>query len=518
MIRSTLTAAVSLAALAIAGCATTGSGAMSEPAPSANAVMPVQAQDSYYAKAHAAVEARAANRGFKRAKNVILFIGDGMGVSTITAARIYTGQAHGVDGESYQLNMEKLPYSAFSKTYTHDAQVADSAPTATAMTTGVKSWNGTLGVTQGIDPTKCESAKTNTTQTLWEIAEDAGLSTGVISTARLTHATPAATYAKTTERDWERDSDVSAAGKAAGCLDIASQFINWSHGDGFDVVLAGGRTQFLPNNTPDPEYPTINGGRADGRNLMNEWKAKGANRTVVTDKAGFDAFDWNGSGQILGLFEPSHMRYDADRVELDGKGEPSIAEMTTAAIKRLGKNDKGYVLMVEGGRIDHGSHDGNAFHALTDAKALDEAVAAAVATAGPDTLIIVTADHSHTLVIQGYPGRNNPILGLARYPANGELLRGADDKPYATLSYANGPGTVCSESADVWKCERDDLTETDTTSPGFRQPALMPLSSETHGGEDVAIFAGGPGANLFSGTVEENEIFHVMAKSLGLVK
>ncbi len=513
MIRTVLLA--SIAAVAIAACTTT----TAPDVPSAaSPVTPVQAQDSYYVKAHTAVAARAAERSSQHAKNIILFIGDGMGISTITAARIYAGQAKGLDGESYQLAMDKLPYSAFSKTYTHDAQVADSAPTATAMTTGVKSYNGTLGITQAADLKNCATAKTAGATSLWEIVEDAGLATGVISTARLTHATPAATYAKTTERDWERDSDVSAVGKATGCLDIASQFVNWSHGDGLDVVLAGGRTQFLPNTTPDPEYATVNGGRGDGRNLMEEWKAKGANRTTVTDKAGFDAFNWNGDGQILGLFEPSHMRYDADRVEFDGKGEPSIADMTTAAIKRLGRNERGYVLMVEGGRIDHGSHDGNAFHALTDAAAFDEAIAAAVATAGPDTLIIVTADHSHTLVMQGYPGRNNPILGLARYPANGELLLGADGKPYTTLSYANGPGTICSQSADVWTCEREDLSNIDTTNSGFRQQALMPLGSETHGGEDVAIFAGGPGANLFSGTVEQNEIFHVMAKALGVVK
>ena len=132
MIRYALAATVGLAALAIAGCTATGRSAAAHDVTAhdvatANAVTPVQAQDSYYVTAHNDVEARAAERGQKHAKNVILFIGDGMGVSTITAARIFAGQAKGVDGESYRLAMEKLPYSAFSKTYTHDAQVADSA-------------------------------------------------------------------------------------------------------------------------------------------------------------------------------------------------------------------------------------------------------------------------------------------------------------------------------------------------------------------------------------------------------
>ncbi len=510
MIRTVI--ATSIIALGAAACATTYQ-------PARTAATPVQVQDSYYVKGHDAVAKRAAERNPTKAKNVILFVGDGMGISTITAARIYTGQSKGLDGESYQLAMEKLPYSAFSKTYTHDAQVADSAPTAVAMTTGVKSYNGSIGVTQAANLKDCASAKTSGTTSLWEMATDAGMSTGIISTARITHATPAATYAETVERDWESDKDVSAEGKAAGCMDIASQLVAWQgqHGKGFDVILGGGRTNFLPNTMADPEYPNMKGVRLDGRNLVDEWKAGAPNRTSVIDRAGFQAFDWKGTGQIFGLFEPSHMQYELDRAK-DGKGEPSIAEMTTAAITRLSQSGKGYVLMVEGGRVDHALHAGDAQRALGDAKALDEAVAAAVAATDPnDTLIIVTADHSHTLVMQGYPDRGNPILGLVK--EGGAMVKARDGKPYTTLSFANGPGSVCKAQPDgKWLCDRPDLTNVDTTALGFLQQSLVPLGSETHGGEDVAIFAGGPGANLFSGAVEQNEIFHVMARSLGLVK
>ena len=510
MIRFVL--AASVIALGAAACATSMQ-------PAHVAVTPVQAQDSYYVKAHNAVAARAAERGMGRAKNVILFVGDGMGISTITAARIYAGQQKGLDGESYQLAMEKLPYSAFSKTYTHDSQVADSAPTAVAMTTGVKSYNGSIGVTQAANLKDCTSAKTTGTTSLWEMAADAGMASGIISTARITHATPAATYAETVERDWESDKDVSAAGKAAGCIDIASQLVTWQgkHGKGFDVILGGGRSNFLPNTVADPEYASQKGNRQDGRNLVDEWKAGAPNRTTVIDRAGFNAFDWNSDGQIFGLFEPSHMQYELDRAK-DGKGEPSIAEMTKAAVTRLSRNPNGYVLMVEGGRVDHGLHAGDAQRALGDAAALDEAIAAAVAMTDPkDTMIVVTADHSHTLILQGYPQRNNPILGLVK--EGDKLVKAADGKPYTTLSFANGPGSVCKPQADgKWLCERPDLTNVDTTALGFLQQSLIPMGSETHGGEDVAIFAGGPGANLFSGSVEQNEIFHVMARSLGLVK
>lgn len=505
------TLAVSTLAIGLAACATTFR--------TTDVPAPVQAADSYFVAGGAAVKARAAERAPKQAKNVILFIGDGMGITTITAARIYAGQRQSIDGESYRLAMEKLPWSAFSKTYTHDSQVADSAPTATAMTTGVKSYNGTLGVTQAANLRDCASAKTTGTTTLWEMAEAAGMATGVVSTARITHATPAATFAETVERDWEADSDISAAGKAAGCKDIAAQLIDWgkTNGDGFEVILGGGRTNFLPSSMLDPEYIVQKGRRQDGRNLAEEWKAQAPNRILVTDKSGFDAFNWNGEGQILGLFEPSHMQYDLDRAK-DGKGEPSIAEMTKAAITRLSHDKDGYVLMVEGGRVDHGLHAGDAQRALGDAAALDEAVAVAVAmTDADETLIIVTADHSHTLAMSGYPQRGNPILGLVK--EGDKLTLARDGKPYTTLGFANGPGSVCKPAADgKWLCDRPDLTNVDTTALGFLQQSLVPLGSETHGGEDVAIFAGGPGANLFSGTVEQNEIFHVMAQSLGLTR
>jgi alkaline phosphatase len=508
-LKSATASALALGALCLGACATPGGQASPASAP------PRQASDSYYVKAHDAVAGRIAERGGKHATNVILFIGDGMGIATITAARIYAGQSKGVDGESYQLAMDKLPYSAFSKTYTHDSQVADSAPTAVAMTSGIKSYNGTLGITQAADIGNCASAVGNGVDTLWEIAHAKGLATGVISTARITHATPAATFAETTMRDAESDADMKPADRAAGCTDIASQLLDHPKGGNFDVILGGGRQKFLPATMADPEYAGQKGDRTDGRNLMDEWKAQRLNRTAVTDKAGFDAFNWTGDGQILGLFEPSHMQYELDR---DSSKEPSIAEMTTAAIKRLGRNPKGYVLMVEGGRVDHALHAGNAARALGDAKALDDAVAAARAATNPDdTLIIVTADHSHTLTIQGYPDRGNPILGLVQ--EGGKLIKGRDGKPYTTLSLANGPGSICREQADkTYVCDRPDLTNVDTTTKDFLQQSLTPMGSETHGGEDVAIFAGGPGANLFSGVVEQNEIFHVMARSLGLVK
>ena len=472
---------------------------------------PVQASDSYYKSAAASVAARADGQSFGKAKNVILFVGDGMGISTITAARIHAGQLKGGDGESHRLAMETLPHAALSKTYSHDAQVSDSASTATAMVAGVKVPSRTLGVTQAARYSNCATVAGNGTDTIFELAERAGLATGIVSTARLTHATPAATYAQTPNRDWEDDSDMPGASETDGCPDIARQFIDWDAGDHFEIALGGGRRHFMTQAQADPERTDRKGNREDSRDLVAAWEAKSEGHVAVFDKTGLASADIAGGARVLGLFEASHMQYEVDR---DEAAEPSLEEMTRAAITRLSQDEDGYVLMVEAGRIDHGHHGTNAARALGDTVALDEAVAAALSMTNADeTLIIVTADHSHTFVIQGYPARNNPILGKVGLP-DGRPAPAGDGKPYTTLSYANG-SSAYETFADG---ERVDLSEVDTTAKDFKQQSLLPSPSETHAGEDVAVFASGPGAELVAGVMEQNEIFHVMGKASGLVK
>ncbi len=458
-----------------------------------------QVNDSYFKQAQAELDkiaARQPNTG--KAKNVILFIGDGMSVTTITASRIFDGQQKGVDGESNKLSFEELPYLALSKTYTHDSQVADSAPTATAMVSGVKSVNGTLGVTQNVKYKDCSTVKGNEVTTIFEQAEKVGLSTGIISTARITHATPASTYAKSANRDIENDSQIKSDADK-GCKDVAAQLIDWPAGNGFEVILGGGRSNFMLESQADPEAADKMGARKDGRDLIKEWQAKYNDAGYVWNKAEFDAIDPAKTGHLFGLFERSHMQYETDR-EKDKGGEPSLADMTAKAIDMLSQNKDGYVLMVEAGRIDHAHHAGNAYRALTDTVALSDAVKAALAKVNQEeTLVIVTADHSHVFTMAGYPKRNNPILGIA-----GE---GDDKKPYTTLGYLNGPGAKVDEP-------RADLTDVDTQDPDFLQQALVPLGeSETHAGDDVAILAQGPWAHLFQGIVEQNMIYHVMAKA-----
>ena len=449
-------------------------------------------------------------KGAPAAKNVILFVGDGMGISTITAARILEGQRRGETGEENRLAFETLPFVAFSKTYNTDAQVSDSASTMTAIMTGVKTKTGVLGVDEAIRRGDHSSVPESRVDTLLEEAEDRGLATGIISTATLTHATPGGCYAHAPFRFWEDDSKMSREARRAQFPDIARQLVEFSRGDGLEVALGGGRRHFRPSGARDPEERRKRGGRKDGRDLTKEWRARSDGSVYVWNRDQLLSIDRETTRHVLGLFEPEHMKFEADR-ENDPAGEPSLAEMTDFAIDLLAKDPDGYFLMVEGGRIDHAHHAGNAYRALTDTIAFSDAVGIALEKTDPaETLIVVTADHSHTLTISGYPKRGNPILGKVfgfDWFADGKarLARDEDGRPYATLSYANGPG----------ESNRPDLSDTDTEDPSFKQEATVPMKSETHAGEDVPIYAGGPRAALFHGVQEQNYIYHALAEALG---
>lgn len=497
--------------------------------------------DDWYREGAAQVEAasrRVYNNDPGAAKNIILFVGDGMGISTLTAARIFAGQQQGLAGEEHQLSFEKFPYTGLSKTYNTNQQTPDSAGTMTAMMTGVKTRAGVIAVDGRPLKGDCASYLSYDADlmTALELAEIAGKATGIVSTARLTHATPAATFAKAADRNWESSNNLSAEERRMGCKDIARQLIEFEERlearvnggrdhtniDGIEVAFGGGRRAFFAEDPSSLDNFAENPGegeRDDGRNLIAEWRQRGG--TYIMDQKGFDQLDTS-SGSVLGLFEASHMHYEADRHNDEG-GEPSLAAMTSKAIAILEKDPQGFFLMVEAGRIDHAHHAGNAYNALNDTLALSEAVAAALrATDSNETLIIVTADHSHVMTMAGYPTRGNPILGkVVSNDSQGEPLEEAatarDGKPYTTLGYMNGAGfadnggeTDADFRGERPKTGRQDLSDVDTTQPGFHQEALIPTGGETHGGEDVAIFAIGPGAHLLTGSLEQNVIFHVM--------
>uniref|UniRef100_A0A3Q3RKM7 alkaline phosphatase n=2 Tax=Mastacembelus armatus TaxID=205130 RepID=A0A3Q3RKM7_9TELE len=430
----------------------------------------------------------------QQAKNVILFLGDGMGITTVTAARILKGQLAGKSGEETSLVMDTFPYMALSKTYNVDQQMPDSAGTATAYSCGVKANYGTLGVTAAAPRDNCSATFGNEVKSVLHRAKKAGKSVGIVTTTRVQHASPGANYAHTASRDWYADSDLSPEAIKNGCRDIAYQLV---HNTEINVILGGGRQYMFPNTVADPEYPKSQGSRKDGQDLVQAWKKDKKNAQYVWNKAQFDAVDPANTDFLMGLFEPKDCRYELDR---DPSMDPSLTEMMEKAIKILSKNPNGYFLFVEdNGRIDHGHHAGKAKKALYEAVELDRAIGrAAELTSELDTLSVVTADHSHVFAFGGHSARGNPVLGVSRSQAN-------DTKRFTTAVYGNGPGY------QIVNGVRPDVNESVSSGNDYLQQAPVPLNSETHGIEDVAIFAKGPKSHLFHGVQEQSYIAHVMA-------
>lgn len=470
-----------------------------------------QSDNSWYQAGQAELQAKLArtpNTG--KAKNVILFLADGNGVATNYATRVFQGQQNGGYGDENVMAKEAMPYLALSKTYNTNAQTPDSAGTAVAFLSGIKTKAGVIGVDETVRRGECADVAAGTVSSIGDVASELGRSVGLVSTARITHATPSALYASSADRNFEADSNLPEGCEVA---DIAAQLFDKMSSGVVDIALGGGRRNFIPSDFEDEEGKT--GKRDDGRNLVEEAKAAGAQ------------YAWNGetlagltldhTTPVLGLFESSHMQYEHDR-----DGEPSIVEMTEAAINYLSNNEDGYFLLVEGGRVDHANHDGNAYRSMTDGVVFDDAVAKALElTNSEDTLIVVTADHSHGMAFNGYCGRGSPIEGLChKIDGAGEMYLdepeiASDGKPYTAIGYLNGTGSVLTEQADgSYFGTRAALTQEIATDPDYVQQSMLPKSSETHSPVDVAIYAEGPWAHLFDGTVEQNYIYHVMRHAL----
>lgn len=437
----------------------------------------------------------------RKAKNIIFVLGDGMGVSTLTAARIFVGQQQGLLGEEFALSFESFPHTALIKTYNVDLQTPDSAGTMSALMTGLKTDEGIISLPASVTRGDCSSATAQDKKlpTLLDIAKSKGKATAVVTTARITHATPATTYAHSVDRNWESDDSLSQTAKDLACTDIATQLIT-DNGHSVDMILGGGRRHFLP--------ASEGGKRLDGNNLITQWQQQGGlyvesldELQQLTDQE-MKAAAQESTPPVLGLFASSHLSYAYQRP----KQQPSLQQMTSAALSRLQKNEQGYALIIEAGRIDHGHHDGMAYKALTETQELHETVGWLLTQVDlKETLIVVTADHSHTLTLSGYATRGNPILGnvigndAEGYPQT-TPLKDKQGNPYTALSYRDGPGA---------NMDRENHGE-NLYAPSYKQIALVPMDYETHGGEDVALYAIGPQSQLFSGTLEQHWVFHAL--------
>lgn len=358
-------------------------------------------------------------------KSAILLIGDGMGPQIFSIGKMYAEMELGED-----LNMVLLANrgaTGYMSTQSADKLVTDSAASGTAIACGKKTANGMVGVLP--DESRVEN--------ILEMAFAKGKAIGVVTTTSVTNATPACFLAHHKYRSWE--------------WDIAEQLVESDAA----VILGGGYKFFLP--------PERGGGRNDG-DLCAEAEKKGLD--VVFDR---DAMLASEGDRVLGLFAEENTPFELDR---DAEAIPSLTEMTAKAIEILSRDEDGFVLMVEGGRIDHAEHGNDLANALADLLAFDDAVGYAMEfqSENPEVTVIVTADHDC-----GGPAITAVEAGYGGYPNIDE---------YHTLD--------------------DEKTE------------IVRWVSGDHTATMVPVFAVGPGQELFAGIIDNTDIHAHMAEILGL--
>ncbi len=454
------------------------------------------------------------------AKNIIFFLGDGMGPTVVTAARIYKY------GEKGELEFQKqLERTARIKTFSNDAQTTDSAPSMASYMTGVKANNEVIAMTAdtiasgtnkpsadangNLGVNNCPASGNGTpVTTILELAKANGKSVGSITTTELTHATPAATYAHICNRNAQYHIAAQLAPNGTGYNTALTSGTNL----GVDVLMGGGLNHFTP-------YVAVTNakGRVDGRDLTAEMAlTANGGYTVATTKAQMAAAP-DTTTKFIGLYSAtSHLEYELDRAAQTAAGtgngvtQPTLAEMTVKSIKMLSNNANGFFLMVEGGRIDHALHNTNAKRALEDTIAFDNAIAAAIVQIKltdptlANTLIVVTADHDHTMTYNGYGKIGNPILDINKSYTNGQDSLDVNGINYTTLVFGNGPNRL--------NVARTTLTSATVTGDNYLQEAGVRTAagSETHGGGDVMLFATGAGARNFKGTMDNTQVFTIL--------
>lgn len=390
-------------------------------------------------------------------KNIILIIGDGMGHASLTASRIWSQGSQGA------LNMETLDFMGAAKTYSASGFVTDSAASGTALSTGVKTYNGAIGLSWA---KKDPSGRSRKLQHIIEVMKNSGKATGVITTTRVTHATPAAFYAHVKQRNMEDE--------------IALMVKDSS----LDLLMGGGKKHFFPKNKMGER---VFKGRKDGRNIAKDLKKSGW--SYVGSKSEMIAYKEKSlKGPLLGLFNPSHMSYETERLSKAKDLEPSFTEMSEFAVDFLSDNKEGFFLMIEAGRIDHASHKNDIVNMIQETLALDDFVGKILKNPiMKDTLLVITADHeTGGLALNGYGD-------MARTKGD-ELLKIENIGHYSQSSYISwGSGPNSKENPKASKEK-------------FFHSVAQYDADASHTAVDVPILSSGPGASSFIGYMNNTEI------------
>ncbi|MCA1055484.1 alkaline phosphatase [Rossellomorea aquimaris] len=426
-------------------------------------------------------EAKAQDSKNGKAKNVIFMIGDGMGVPYTTALRYMNDNPDTMEFEKTAFD----PYLVgLQSTYPEDEEenVTDSAAAATAMSAGVKTYNNAIGV---------DNDKSNV-KTVLEQAKENGMSTGIVSTSEITHATPASFGA----HDEDRHNENEIAN------DYFDEMINGEHK--IDVMLGGGTSFF----------------EREDRNLADEFKKDGYSYVTSTDEMKADK-----NGQILGLFAEEGMDKMIDR----DQEQPSLADMTTSALDRLKGNDEGFFLMVEGSEIDWAGHDNDVVGAMSEMRDFEKAFEKVrdFAKENGETLVVVTADHSTGGFTIGSNGEYNwnpdPINAAKRTPdfMAEEIANGASVED--TLAQYIDLELTSEEIASVKEAaETKDKTEIDNAIEKiFDVRSGTGWTTDGHTGDDVPVYAFGPQKEKFAGMIDNTnqaELIFEILNNKGKIK
>ncbi|KAK6751474.1 hypothetical protein RB195_003084 [Necator americanus] len=428
----------------------------------------------------------------KKPKNVILFIGDGMGISTVASARINKNQMAGNSYLNEPLFFEKFRSGGLVKTSSFSHHVTDSAAGATALVTGRKVDSSTLGLMPKSGTNCTVERNLHITDGIVEGALQKGIAVGFVTTTRITHATPGALYAKGIRREIEYDGAANKSG-ILGCTDIAKQLLSYPASE-FKVMMGGGANFLLDKSR--------GGMREDGMNVDLEWSKLGGSRRVISTKDDLHALRASDE-KLLGIFTGSHFPMYL-KEQLEGKKTvPRLVEMTKKAIEQLQHDEEGFFLMVEGGNIDIAEHANQMHLAFAELYEFEEAIRKAREMTDPlETLIIVTADHGHAVTLPGYLPVEKSIFSSDVSTG----LNGNHGQKFEVpgIFFATGPGFRGGFSSD------GHVDEEKSAHPLYTHPTAVPNIYGAHGGEDVGIWADGPLADLFSSSLENTEVAYLI--------
>lgn len=431
----------------------------------------------------------------KTPKYVFYFIGDGMGTSQRQLAEYYA--QHFLENDSYKLKMNTLKVAGINTTHSSNTLVTDSAAAGTALATGYKTDNGVIAMTP----------EGKSVKTLVEAAEEKGMKTALISTTRLTHATPASFASHNISRNNENE--------------IAADFVD----SGVDFYAGGGFRHFVAKDNAEG----LKSKRKDDKNLVAEFEAEGYKTFIGEDDSKeFMNYTPSKDDKIFAALTYSHMPYEVDRAQTENV--PSLAELTEKGIETLESSDTGFFMMVEAGRIDHAGHANDAMGNIGDTLAFDEAIKVAYdfyMEHPEETLIVVTADHETGGMGMGFAKNywlNMGALDQTTMSVEDKLQKSYKGDREAFLKLlADEFGLFNLSEAEVERInEGMDMADAGQKIAGYYNPAAIAAThvlsekanlewtTYAHTGTQIALSAEGVLAEKFGGYKDNTEVAKAM--------